>query len=325
MSEFKSWLTPYIEGLIAEKRARGYLYREQEKVLRRFERMLTEQFPDTETITKEIAEHWATRRTYEKTATIRNRMTPVSHLALYMNRLGHRAFVFPTNTLGHELKYPAHIYNDEELKRFFHAVDTSCHYSPEVPFRHLVMPLLFRMLYCCGLRPGEPLRLKVSDVDLQSGVLKIMASKYDSDRLVPMSASLQEMCCSYVEKVHADSQGTEPFFPGYGGKPITSNNLNANFRRFLYTAGISHGGRGTGPRIYDFRHTFAVNCLKQLVLSGASMNAYYPILKTYMGHSFFKYTAYYLSLTKNMFPDICMKLSAELGDIIPGTGGNGNA
>lgn len=325
MSGFKSQLAPYIEGLIAEKRARGYLYYGQEKVLQRFDKMLVEQFPGAQTVTKEIAEHWAARRTYEKTATVRNRITPVSHLAVYMNRLGHSAFVFPTNTLGHELKYPAHIYSDEELEKFFCAVDTGCRYSPEVPFRHLAMPLLFRMLYCCGLRPGEALRLKVSDVDLQSGTLKILASKYDSDRLVPMSSSLQKMCCSYAEKVHKNSQGAEPFFPGYNGKPITNNNLNSNFRRFLYKAGISHGGRGKGPRIYDFRHTFAVNCLKQLVLSGASMNAYYPVLKTYMGHSFFKYTAYYLTLTQNMFPDICMKLYAELGDIIPGMGGNRNA
>ena len=48
-----------------------------------------------------------------------------------------------------------------------------------------------------------------------------------------------------------------------------------------------YAGRGKGPRIYDFRHTFAVNCLRNLVMSDKSMNAYYPILKTYMGHSFF--------------------------------------
>lgn len=93
--------------------------------------------------------------------------------------------------------------------------------------------------------------------------------------------------------------------------------MNANFRKFLFQAGISYGGRGKGPRIYDFRHTFAVNCLKNLVQRGADMNTYYPILKTYMGHSFFKYTEYYLRLTKNMYPDIGEKLNATLGSVIP--------
>ena len=36
-----------------------------------------------------------------------------------------------------------------------------------------------------------------------------------------------------------------------------------------------------------------------------------------MGHSFFKYTEYYLRLTKNMYPDIGEKLNATLGSVIP--------
>ena len=125
------------------------------------------------------------------------------------------------------------------------------------------------------------------------------------------------MYLEYAPIVHVDFKSNAPFFPGYHGKPITNNNLNANFRKFLFQAGISYGGRGKGPRIYDFRHTFAVNCLKNLVQRGADMNTYYPILKTYMGHSFFKYTEYYLRLTKNMYPDIGEKLNATLGGVIP--------
>lgn len=322
MSEFKSMLAPYMNGLITQKRALGLKYYEQEKQLLKFDSMLVDCYPKATTITKEIAEYWAIRKSYEKTATVRNRMTPITHLALYMNKMGCNSFVFRLNELGKEEKYPAHIYSDDELKRFFKAVDTCCHYSNEVPYRHLVMPVLFRMIYCCGLRPGEAIRLRVCDVDIQNGTLKILASKYDSDRLVPMSESLWNMCRTYTKTVHTDSQNDMPFFPGYQGKSITLDNLSHNFRRFLYHAGISHGGRDKGPRIYDFRHTFAVNCLRNLVASDKAMNAYYPVLKTYMGHSFFKYTAYYLKLTQNMFPDICEKLSAALGDIIPEIGGD---
>ena len=322
MSKFESALAPYMDGLIAQKRALGFQYYEQENQLMKFDAMLMEKYPETDTITKEIAEYWAIRESYQKIGTVRNRMTPISHLALYMNRLGKTAFVFRTNELGKEEKYAAHIYTDDELQRFFKAVDTCCHYSSIVPYHHLVMPVIFRMIYCCGLRPGEATRLKAGDVDLKMGTLKILASKYDSDRVVPMSQSLWEMCVSYSNSVHSSFDSDAPFFPGYQGKPITSDNLNSNFRRFLYHAGISHGGPGKGPRIYDFRHTFAVNCLRNLVMQGEDMNVYYPILKTYMGHSFFKYTAYYLKLTQNMYPDICEKLSRELGDNIPEIGGD---
>jgi integrase/recombinase XerD len=31
-------------------------------------------------------------------------------------------------------------------------------------------------------------------------------------------------------------------------------NVYHNFRRFLWQARISHGGRGHGPRVHDLRH-----------------------------------------------------------------------
>lgn len=291
MSDFKSLLAPYIEGLIEQKQALGYIYKAQIEKLVKFDTMISENFPNETTITKEMTDIWAAKRSFEKIATVRHRITPVAHLAMYMNKLGQKAYVFPTNTLGKEMKYVPHIYSDEELKRFFYCTDHNCHFSPEVPYRQLVMPLIFRTIYCCGLRPGEATNLKAKDVDLEKGTLTILASKYDTDRIVPLSKSLLSMYLEYAPIVHVDFKSNAPFFPGYHGKPITNNNLNANFRKFLFQAGISYGGRGKGPRIYDFRHTFAVNCLKNLVQRGADMNTYYPILKTYMGHSFFKYTA----------------------------------
>ena len=317
MSDFKSLLAPYIEGLIEQKQALGYIYKAQIEKLVKFDTMISENFPNETTITKEMTDIWAAKRSFEKIATVRHRITPVAHLAMYMNKLGQKAYVFPTNTLGKEMKYVPHIYSDEELKRFFYCTDHNCHFSPEVPYRQLVMPLIFRTIYCCGLRPGEATNLKAKDVDLEKGTLTILASKYDTDRIVPLSKSLLSMYLEYAPIVHVDFKSNAPFFPGYHGKPITNNNLNANFRKFLFQAGISYGGRGKGPRIYDFRLTFAVNCLKNLVQRGADMNTYYPILKTYMGHSFFKYTEYYLRLTKNMYPDIGEKLNATLGSVIP--------
>ena len=317
MSDFKSLLAPYIEGLIEQKQALGYIYKAQIEKLVKFDTMISENFPNETTITKEMTDIWAAKRSFEKIATVRHRITPVAHLAMYMNKLGQKAYVFPTNTLGKEMKYVPHIYSDEELKRFFYCTDHNCHFSPEVPYRQLVMPLIFRTIYCCGLRPGEATNLKAKDVDLEKGTLTILASKYDTDRIVPLSKSLLSMYLEYAPIVHVDFKSNAPFFPGYHGKPITNNNLNANFRKFLFQAGISYGGRGKGPRIYDFRHTFAVNCLKNLVQRGADMNTYYPILKTYIGHSFFKYTVYYLRLTKNMYPDIGEKLNATLGSVIP--------
>ena len=140
--------------MIEQKRAMGYTYGVQEISLLKFDAMLTAEFPEAETITKEITERWEKRKPHEKTDTVRNRMVPVAHLAQYMNLLGHPAYVFPTNSLGKDKKYIPYIFTDNELSRFFHAVDTICHYSSEVPYRQYVMPAMFRTIYCCELRPG---------------------------------------------------------------------------------------------------------------------------------------------------------------------------
>jgi len=266
---------------------------------------------------------WSEKKEYEHPGTLRNRVTVITHLADFMCGLGHAAYIFPTNDLPKEPKYIPHIYSVDELQRLFRQIDC-CHYSAEAPNRHLIMPLLFRMLYCCGLRLGEALRLEVSDVDLDAGILLILESKNEVDRYVPMSEEFAELCRTYAKQVHTPMSAHKFFFPAPGEGRIVDMNIYSNFRRFLYKAGISHGGRGKGPRIMDLRHTFAVHCLKRMVLSGKDLNVYHQVLKTYMGHSFFKYTAYYLRLTKDMFPDIRQKIEAHYKRVLDSIGGDSN-
>jgi integrase/recombinase XerD len=98
---------------------------------------------------------------------------------------------------------------------------------------------------------------------------------------------------------------------------MTIGNIYKNFRRFLWRARISHGGRGRGPRIHDFRHTYAVHCLKKWAEQEKDLTAYLPALKTYLGHESFKETAYYLRLTADVFPHIVLKLETLYPGLIP--------
>ena len=316
MKDFNSAFAVYIVELILKKRALGYKYIAQEQTLKKFDNFCLNNFPNEMQLTKEIVDTWGIKTPTESNGTLRGRMTVVKHLAQHMNYYGENAYVCLMYDLPKEIKYPSYIYSDTEIKKLFYEID-NCHYSAIVPNRHFIMPVLFRLLLCCGLRIGEALDLKINDVDLGNGILTIRDSKNNNDRLVPMSLDLTEMCNEYYSNVHKKYINTAFFFPGIDGERIPTMNVYANFRRFMLKAGISHGGRGKGPRIYDLRHTYAVNCLKYLVENDKDMNTYYPILKTYMGHSFFKYTAYYLKLTKTMYPDICAKLEVLFNDLIP--------
>jgi len=321
MMEYSSAFAPYITGLVEQKRALGYQYDAQPGILRRFDAFCLERHPYESTITRELMLDWAAKRPGEHPSTLQGRTTPVKELAKYMARLGHEAFILPKGLLPKVPRYTPHIYSNDELKRIFAQTDR-CHYCSGVPYRHLVMPVFYRLLYTCGLRLTEARLLKIKDIDLAEGVITITNAKLDKHRQLPVS---REMLCrlkDYYQSVHRISAQEEWFFPGYGGKPMTRSNVEKNLRKFLWQAEISHGGRSKGPRVHDFRHTFAVHCLRRWVLEEKDLRAYLPVLQAYLGHVSLGDTAYYLHLTADLFPNITEQVERTFGDIIPRGGGN---
>lgn len=90
------------------------------------------------------------------------------------------------------------------------------------------------------------------------------------------------------------------------------------FRQILFVARIPH--TGNGPRMHDFRHTFAVECLKKWVRSGKDITSALPVLSAYLGHKGLQSTQDYLRLTAEMFPDITARIQSHFGNIIPSGG-----
>jgi integrase/recombinase XerD len=313
---FKGPFAEHIKEYVYLKQAMGYKYESEAKHLLRFSYFTAEKYAEAKILTKEIVLEWCSKKSYEAQANQCARASILRQFAIYMDNMGVSTYIQPKSYYPTEEKYVPYIYTEDELKRFFHETD-KCHYVSECPYRHQIMPLFFRMLYSCGLRSSEARLLKISDVDLGAGILSIQHSKKDNSRLVPMSEQLTKHCSNYYSNVHILSKESDWFFPGLNGKPMTITNVYHNFRRFLWKAGISHGGRGKGPRVHDFRFVYACHCLKKWVLQGKDLSAYLPVLKTYMGHDSFEETAYYLSLTADIFPDISIKLEGFYTDLIP--------
>jgi integrase/recombinase XerD len=313
----------HIQNHIKLKKAIGYKYDTEAIHLKRFDKFTSENYPDATTLTKEIVLDWCSKKSYEAQANQCSRASMIRQFAKYLDSIGIKAYIIPKKYYPSEKKYIPYIYSTDELSKFFSATD-QCRYSSEFPYRHLIMPVIFRMIYMCGLRASEARLLKVSDVDLQNGILSIHHSKKDNSRLVPMSNCLTKRCWVFSKQVHSNSVPEDYYFPALDGKPMTIGNLYKNFRRFLWRARISHGGMGKGPRIYDFRHCYAVHCLKNWSDQKKDLAVYLPILKTYMGHNSFKETAYYLHLTADVFPEITLKIETQYPEIIPELGGSAN-
>ena len=306
----------HIKNHVQLKQAVGYKYATEALHLKRFDRFTQEKYQTATYLTKEVVLEWCGKQPHETQANQCARATIIRQFSTYLEAIGLKTYILPKGYYRKGPQYIPHIYSPKELRRFFAQTD-QCHYCKECPFRHLIMPLFFRMIYLCGLRVTEARLLKIGDVDLVNGVLSIQHSKNDNSRLVPMSENLVKRTNEYSAKIHTFATPEDYFFPALGSKPMTITNVYHNFRRFLWRAGISHGGRGRGPRIHDFRHTYAVHCLKKWSEEGKDLTVFMPVLSTYMGHGSFQDTAYYLRLTADVFPEITLKLESLLAGIIP--------
>lgn len=165
------------------------------------------------------------------------------------------------------------------------------------------------------MRVNEALRLRTTDVNLESGVISIFNGKGGKDRLVPIHSSLSEYLREYTGKLLLDR---EWFFPSASGH-YSSNTIYENFRELLFMSHIHH--TGNGPRVHDFRHTFAVHTLEKQLAEGYDPMIIVPRLAAYLGHKSYRETCWYIHLTIASFPELAQKLDSAFAGIIPVIGG----
>ena len=88
-----------------------------------------------------------------------------------------------------------------------------------------------------------------------------------------------------------------------------------NFRELLFACNIPH--TGNGPRVHDFRHTFAVHTLEKQLSDGYDPMVIVPRLAAYLGHKSYRETCWYIHLTVASFPELSQKLDRAFVGIIP--------
>lgn len=309
-------LAPYMEALVEQRRAVGQKYNGGVEVFNIFDRFCLEHGLNEPVLTDELLNLWENRRTAECQSTQYQRVTYVRTLAKYMANHGAQApsqfhaFPYTPN------KYEPYVFTKDEISRLFAAVDTN---SPPVPYslRHLVMPVLFRLLYSCGLRITEALRLKTDKVDLEQGVLIVENAKGGKDRMVGLSDSMLHIMRAYRSSDEVRTFQSEYFFPAPDGGFYDSSTIYAYFRRYLYASGIPHRGRGKGPRLHDLRHTFSVHVLNKWSAEGRDLYNCLPILCTYLGHDRMRTTEQYLRLVPEAYGHITDKFEEKFKHIYP--------
>ena len=150
-------MSGHLQAFVEQKQAAGYTYRGNIGKLRIFDDMVAEKFPDASTVTKEMNNSWISLRSiYPRT--LLNDANAVRQFSKYLNGIGVEAYVLPYGSLKVPPRYEPHIYTDKEKVAFFRSID-ECKWTKYSPTKSYVVPMIVRMIYCCGLRSSEARKL----------------------------------------------------------------------------------------------------------------------------------------------------------------------
>ena len=302
MKTFESGLAVQMEAFLKQKRALGFSYKSEEGLLRSFDRYCSGPGGGITTITREIANDWILIRNENFDNYVsESRVTVIREFARFLNRCGIDAYVVPAGYYANRRnRYVPHIFTDGELNSFFKAADKTIS-SRQDSHRHLTVPVIFRLLFCCGLRPNEVTVIRISDVDWDTGAIVIRESKCHKDRRVVIGDDMLALCKKYRSKINKFVPDGEYLFASSNQKGyFTTDWLCERFNDCLRRAGLTEF-TGNRPRVYDFRHTFATQTLRRWLGEGRELNNCLPYLSAFMGHDKFEDTQYYIHFVPEFF------------------------
>ena len=307
-------LPDLIDTLVAARRAGGFRYHSQQRVLRQFAEHARREGHADGSIIKEAVEDFLYGR-HLKASTIRREEIVLRELAEHVRQFGWQAWA-PATLTGVKTPHrpPPYVFSDDEIRRLFHVIDTQ--QLSEMSNRALVDPVLFRVFYATGMRLSEGLNLELCDFDPARATIEVRDGKNHENRIVPITARLATTLQSYIAAAHPRPVPAHKlFYTGDPAKPADKSTIYNRFRRYLADADIPHFPGG--PHIHSLRHGFAVQNLRRWAADGADLKVMLPYLSAYMGHADLRGTQYYLQLTADAHPEVAAMAQATFGYVIP--------
>jgi site-specific recombinase XerD len=158
--------------------------------------------------------------------------------------------------------------------------------------KHLTILMI---IYSGGLRVGEVVNLRVSDIDSQRMVIRVEQGKGCKDRYVMLSEKLLPVLNKYCEKY----KPRHWLFPGQKShQPLDRRSAQRIFKKSKEDAGITKK-----VTAHSLRHSFATHLLED----GANIR----VIQRLLGHKSLNSTAKYTHVAKNDLAETHSPLDRE--------------
>jgi site-specific recombinase XerD len=296
----------------------GYSYTRGEFMLASLKRFARHRLPagsvrKAKISLEKTAHAWLARTANRKGNTVAQELTVVRQLCLHRRRRDPHGFV-PEQAWAPktELPFLPYIFSRQEVCRLLIAAGRHR--------RRNIGPVLMRtlllILYCTGLRFGEAVRLRLSDIDLVRRTFFIRESKGRS-RIVAFGDDLAEEIKRWlVERDRiVSAHGTEDrgtLLLRRNGQALSIKAAGDAITRLVRNEGLKPARGRVGPRPYDWRHAFAVHRLTDWYQKKVDIHARLPWLSAYMGHVNVLGTEVYLHATPQLLRLASQRFAARL-------------
>jgi len=270
------------------------------KILTYLDHFLIGELKPGRPITAEIADRWFKSMEYLNTATRLNRMSLLRQFCIYLSQFDSRTCVIHQSFLPRRDRPAPYIYSQQEVCLI---LETAQKIGPDGSLRPNLISTVIGLLYSTGIRIGEALKLTLADVDIQGELLTIRETKFKKSRYVPLSPSTTQHLSEFLHQREAARFSTTPAAPVFispSGRAYGPARICTIFLEILRSIDLRGPKGERGPRIHDFRHTFAVNRLALWYQQDGNINAKLPLLATYLGHSSLTGTEIYLHATAEL-------------------------
>lgn len=300
MSKLRSALEKYL----SMRKGLGYKYEHQTRRLTDFVAFMEKR--KAKTITTKLALQWATLPP-GRHASWALRLNDVRGFARHVASLDPRTDVLPVGILPGLKRAKPYVYSDAEIAALLAA---ALALPPEDGLRRWTYHALFGLIAVTGMRISEAMSLGRDDVDLDAGVLTIRLTKFGKSRLAPLHATTCEALRNYADKRDAQlgSRSGSTFFVTEQGSRVLHQYVYRVFWRLSREIGLRQPGDRSGPRVYDFRHRFAIQTLLDWYREGTNIEQQLPVLSTYLGHACVRDTYWYLSACPELMGEAARRL-----------------
>ena len=297
---FRSALAQKLQAFLDIRRAVGRNGYSDQKILTYLDRFLMTELKPGQPLSRQLTERWIESFKHLSSGTRVNRISILRQFCLYLSHFDRRTCIVHQSCVPRRTRPAPHIYTEREVGAIMAAAKRI---GPAGSLRPVVFTALIGLLYAAGLRIGEALRLTLADVDLRQRLLTIRKTKFRKSRYVPLSEDTTNALAAFLHKRKDAGFSKEPtasVFVNPNGQAYCQPTIATVFLEIVRGIGLRGPVGQRGPRIHDFRHTFAVQRLAAWYREGAILLAKMPLLTTYLGHTTVTCTEVYLQATAEL-------------------------